>query len=266
MRHSSRSVPTPVSVQVHCGPSRDHHVVFQPAGGSLVTVILLPGSGRTDVDGTYCSKKTQRDLAISLSCRGISSIRFSKRPTSPRDALDYLDEYLVPMQAALREAPSYIDPAPLVLVGHSLGGHILPMASLVLGNRVVAGVLLNAPYRSLQSTIRWQAESYLSNWSTAAFTLPDRYSRLAATYSPLLALQQRPLPILVVSSGLDALVHPGDADSWEASGSFVERLNFPDLDHFLVKRRERSVANQTLPGEISTDLLDSVSAWIKRAC
>ncbi len=97
-------------------------------------VLLLPGSGPTDRDGTLGPNKFIKDLAWGLATRGIATLRYDKAPHSHPDyfrtSTNYTvqDEYIDHAVAAvelLRTHPA-IDPTRVHLLGHSLGATVAP--------------------------------------------------------------------------------------------------------------------------------------------
>lgn len=98
-------------------------------------VIIVGGSGPSDMDGTVNAQKPYKTLAIELAEKGIASIRFNK--VTYQHAGDLVndfsfaiqDEYLYAIESCLellRENDN-IDHGQIYLVGHSLGSVIIPI-------------------------------------------------------------------------------------------------------------------------------------------
>ena len=106
-----------------------------PAGtGPFPAVVLVHGSGPNDRDETLGPNKPFKDLALGLASRGIAVLRYDKRSrvfgarltAIPRFTVkDEVVDDAVAAVALLRRTPG-IDPARIVVLGHSLGGMLVP--------------------------------------------------------------------------------------------------------------------------------------------
>jgi len=117
----------------------------------LPAVVLLHGSGPSDMDETIGQTKLFRDLAWGLAQKGIAVLRFDKRTYVY--GKDYTQEELAAFTvqqeaiddslsaAALLKEDSRIDPSRIFLAGHSLGGCIAPRIARE-NPGVFAGLLL----------------------------------------------------------------------------------------------------------------------------
>ena len=102
--------------------------------GPFPAVVLVPGSGATDRDGTGGGNKPFRDLAWGLATRGVATLRYDKRTwTHPlafaRQPAFTLDDELVDdalaAVAAIRHT-SRVDASRVYVLGASLGGRAAP--------------------------------------------------------------------------------------------------------------------------------------------
>lgn len=97
-------------------------------------VIIIPGSGPTDMDGTIYSLKTYQDLALKLATKGIASLRYNKRSYQFLEQMvkDYdatiEDEYVNDALIAYNflKTNEKIDVNNIFLIGHSFGAQISP--------------------------------------------------------------------------------------------------------------------------------------------
>lgn len=120
------------------------------AGVPHPAVILLPGSGPQDRDGTFGRNKPLKDLAWGLATRGIAVLRFDKVTHAHRaelaTATDFTiaDEYVhhaVAALALLRSQPA-VDPRRLFVLGHSFGGTVAPRVAVA--DPSIAGLVILA--------------------------------------------------------------------------------------------------------------------------
>jgi dienelactone hydrolase len=103
--------------------------------GRFPGVVLVQGSGPSDRDETVGPNKPFRDIAEGLSSQGIAVVRYEKRTKQfPLMAVLSLSSFTVHEEtvhdaaeavALLRKHPK-IDPDRIYVVGHSLGGWMLP--------------------------------------------------------------------------------------------------------------------------------------------
>ena len=144
------------------------------ASGPVPVAVFLHGSGPVDRDGNAIDLETgsvvmaldiYRQLAVALSDAGIASFRYDKRGVgkSEGDAtLASRADLLADAQAAVDAVRmrDEIDPARILLIGHSEGAYLAPALAVEDGD--VAGiVLLAGAARPLDAITRWQVESLL---------------------------------------------------------------------------------------------------------
>lgn len=102
--------------------------------GPFAAVVLVHGSGPNDRDETLGPNKTFKDLALGLASRGIAVLRYDKRTKVHGAKMGALKNMTVNQEttddavlavAALRGMKA-IDSARIVVIGHSLGGMLMP--------------------------------------------------------------------------------------------------------------------------------------------
>lgn len=90
--------------------------------------VLVHGSGPSDMDETIGGCKPFRDLAYDLAALGVGSLRFDKttyaQPEWPVETVK--QEYLEPAAEALAVLRGSVETGPVVLIGHSQGGMLVP--------------------------------------------------------------------------------------------------------------------------------------------
>lgn len=123
-------------------------------------VILIQGSGQTDMDENVGIAAPFRDIAHALAEKGIASIRYNKRffqyPELESEDTDINDEILDDADAAVELARQYAEEGKvdsIFVLGHSLGGTLVP--SVAARNSEVKGII------SLAGTPRNMAEVWL---------------------------------------------------------------------------------------------------------
>ncbi len=121
-------------------------------------VIMVHGSGPSDMDETIGANKPFKDLALGLASKGIASIRYVKRtliyPQSFNSAFTVKDEVLDDALAVINYAKSVdqIDAQKIYVFGHSLGGMLAPRIATL--DPTIKGIILAAaPARKLQDII-----------------------------------------------------------------------------------------------------------------
>ena len=133
------------------------------ANASNIICILLSGSGKQDKDATIGSNKPLKDLALGLAAKGVSSIRFDKKPLDQISNYTVRDEYtgdVIKIVDYLKKSKEYCD-FKIFVVGHSLGGMLAPtIASME--KKIKGAVLIGANFRPIEDLIMEQTEYLLS--------------------------------------------------------------------------------------------------------
>jgi len=131
----------------------------------IPVVIIVAGSGPNDKDLTIGSKRIYKDIAWGLASKGIAVFRFDKRTytygkeLAQKADLNIDDEYTKDVQLAVKllQAQAEIDPNQIYVLGHSLGGHLLPyVAGKVKGVKGFIG--FGANYSGLPELMAYQAD------------------------------------------------------------------------------------------------------------
>jgi dienelactone hydrolase len=109
-------------------------------------VVLLPGSGPHDRDGTLGRNKPLKDIAWGLATRGIAVLRFDKVTYGARadgarhPEFTLTDEYVPDAVAAIELLRGRDDVHEIYVLGHSLGGTVAPRVATA--EPAVAGLIL----------------------------------------------------------------------------------------------------------------------------
>jgi len=156
------------------------------ASGPVPAVVLLGGGGPFDRDMTMGQNRIGKDLAWGLASKGIAVLRFDK-PSHAHAQLvaknsDFTpkDEY-VPFGAAavdMLRGTQGIDPARIVIVGHSMGGSYAPRVA-VARPEVAALVLLAAEAQPMnRAAVR--VMSYLADLDPSSTAMRDATAAMSA--------------------------------------------------------------------------------------
>lgn len=280
------------------------------SGGPWPACILLQGSGPMDKDMTVGPNAIFAQLADGLAERGIASLRYDKRTfVMNRDKqnkglyeennITLQEEVLDDALAAWRllASESRVDPARLVILGHSLGAGAAPLlatqivrtdapapAGLVLlapPGRDLLGIMLDQyRYLNAQGVLddeELERSEYLASrlregkvgaddviffakpmyWDSVNFWKPWR------DYATLAA------PALLLFGERDYQITAPDRETWQATldanprpGTELHLL--PGLNHlFLHGEGKPGPAEYGLAGELDEELLDLIADWIQ---
>ena len=185
-----------------------HGVCFVAAQGpreSATTVVTLPGSGDVDHDGLVGVNRPLRQFGHALAASGLRVLRVSKaRSGERRPHRSFRDEYLWPVEAVIsRECTGE---SRVVLLGHSLGGHVAPWLGRQLP-RVGGVVMLNPPVSPLSEIVGAQFGDVVepARALQLAGATPE-YWRAAADMRFENELRSLRVPSLVVSCGNDGVL------------------------------------------------------------
>lgn len=278
-----------------------------PEGESLWPgLVLVHGSGPNDRDETLGPNKPFRDLAWGLATRGIAVLRYDKRTrvhgarmAAAASTLTVEEETVDDAIAAvaLLEKTRGIAPDRIFVLGHSLGGMLVPRIAArkprVAGWIVMAGAArpLEEAYleqvRYLLSldgeitpserekiaeierqiaTLRDPAKLAAAGPSDLPLGLPAAYWKDLQGWRPAEAARAIDRPMLVLQGGRDYQVTMADFAQWKAALGSSDRVTFkvyPRLDHLFMEGEGPSTpADYARPGHVSKEVVDDIAAWI----
>ncbi|MET1055389.1 MAG: DUF3887 domain-containing protein [Pedobacter sp.] len=267
-------------------------------------VVLVHGSGPSDMDETVGPNKPFKDLAAGLAAKGIASIRYVKRTmiysAEFGGAFTVKEETIDDALAAIALAGTLpgVDKKEIYLFGHSLGGMLAPKIA-TLAPSLKGLILAEAPARKFTDLLEEQNKYMyaMSKDTTQAGRkqLADVLKELdrtritqAGTMKPDSSLLGLPVSywvdlnnynqvetarkinkrILIFQGENDFQVSQADFDSWNAAlgkKSNVTMKSYPDLNHLLSSQLEKgSVAQYQQPASVSETLINDIVAWIKQ--
>lgn len=277
-----------------------------PAGpGPFPAVVLVHGSGPNDRDETVEANKPFRDLALGLASRGIAVLRYEKRTRQYASKVAGVAGFTVQQEtvddalaavALLRGLPG-VDPRRVFVLGHSLGGLVLPRIGQ--GQPALAGLIVMAgPARPLEDLILDQV-SYLAaldgvvtdpekkqieglrgevekvkalkpgatdSGIGSVLGAPASYWLDLQGYDPPQASKYLPQPMLILQGERDYQVTMTDFAAWKKVLSGKPNVTFksyPRLDHlFLAGEGKSGPAEYQKPGHVEEAVVADVAAWI----
>jgi dienelactone hydrolase len=278
-----------------------------PAGpGPFPAIVLVHGSGPNDRDETLGPNKPFKDLALGLASRGIAVLRYDKRTkvygakmaglagmTVKEEAVDDA----VAAATTLRSQPR-IDPARVFVLGHSLGGMLVPRIAAA-DSKLAGAIVMAGAARPLERAILEQT-TYLANADGTvtpdeqkaideAQTLVDAVAALTPAnatgakplmnvpvsywldlkgYDPPAAAKGVTVPMLVLQGERDYQVTPAEFARWkDALGTRrdVAFHSYPALNHLFIAGAGRSLpAEYDQSSHVAEDVVNDIAAWIKR--
>lgn len=261
-------------------------------------VILISGSGPQDRNSMIGPNVPFKDIAHSLAKHGIATLRYDDRyyhDPSLFKAATIQEEMLDDVASAIESTKDLpLDQERIYLIGHSLGGMMIPKL-LSDHPEVAGGISLAGTPRQLQDLIRDQQLAQLKSQGedqTMIDTLnqqmdgvdrlieeldtpkgadilgiPDQYwislrDAKAANYT---AFHQ---PMLILQGGKDFQVYPEiDYPAWQElfhDRSDITYQLFDDLNHLFMPSQTGEVSEYTIKQTVAPEVIEAISEWISQ--
>lgn len=278
-----------------------------PSGASKVpALILVHGSGPLDRDSTFGPLRPFRDLAAGLASRGIAVLRYEKRTRhyAPKMAAlkgltvkeEIVDDVLA--AAAFLRQTSEIDAGAIYVLGHSLGGTLIPRiaaADKQLAGFVVMAGLTRPLVETIAAQVRYVAlvdgtitiderqqiadtdrlvqevkklgvQDVMSGRLIAG--APAAYWLDLRGYDPAASARDIDRPMLILQGERDYQVTMVDFKRWQETLSGRKSVTFksyPPLNHFFMSGTgPSSPAEYLKPGNVAEDVVRDIAEWIAR--
>lgn len=281
-----------------------------PAGaGNFPAVVLVHGSGAGDRDETHINKanKPFKDLALGLASMGVAVLRYDKRTKEHGAKFAAAKNYTVKEETVddalaavefLRKTER-IDPKKIYVLGHSLGGYLIPrigardhkiagFISFAGATRPLEDVILeqNTYFAKLDGAISKEDQAGLDQLkqtvaqikslnqtdrdsSKSFFGLPASYWIDLKNYNPSAEAKSLKQPILVVQGERDYQVTMTNFQNWKnALGSKKSATfkTYPKLNHlFMSGEGVPRPADYEKTNHVSAEVINDIAAWILKA-
>lgn len=272
-------------------------------GTNFPVIILVHGSGPSDMDETTGPNKPFRDLATGLAAKGIATLRYVKRTRvytgEFRKAFTVKEEVTDDALAAIAMAATVpgVNKKQIYVLGHSLGGMLAPKL-MTLAPDLNGIILAAAPARKFTDVIieqnkylfeaskdttsdgRKQLQNTLTEIEKTRITklgamapdslvlgLPASYWIDMNLYDQTGTAKKLKKRILVVQGENDFQVSAEDYRLWKNALDKKKNVTFklyPGLNHLFIPQTEKGTPEQYQnPGNVSGSLIDDIAGWIK---
>lgn len=281
--------------------------VTMPVGaGPFPAVVMVHGSGPNDRDESFGPNKTFKDLALGLASRGIAVLRYDKRTKVHQAKLVNLTAFTVKdesiddtlMAVALLRTDPLVDSAKIFVIGHSLGGMLIPRIAAA-DPKIAGGVVMAGAVRSLEQSIIDQLQ-YLADADGVVspeerqqidgarqlagivakltpedakagknlYGAPAGYWLDLRGYDPPAAAARLPQRVLVLQGARDYQVTVADFERWKAglaNKTNAEFKLYPTLNHLFLPGTGKSLPSEySTPGHVPVEVIEDIAAWIKK--
>lgn len=295
-------------IEVGTGLLKLPGTLAMPKGdGPFPAVVLVQGSGPSDRDETVGPNKPFRDLGEGLASQGIATVRYEKRTKHyPLVAALGLGSLTVHEEtvhdaaqavALLRDHPK-IDPTQIYVIGHSLGGYLLPRIYQE-GKPITGLISLAGSARPLEDLIIEQVEYLVAGDGTVSeeeakqvatireqvaqvkaadlskntmssklpLSIPPAYWLDLRDYNAPKAAREIPARWLILQGDRDYQVISKDLAAWEAGlaghSNFAVR-RYPKLNHLFMAGEGPCLPTEYFrESNVDAQVVADIVEWIK---
>ena len=279
-----------------------------PVGeGPFPGLVLVHGSGPNDRDETLGPNKPFKDLAWGLASRGIAVLRYDKRTKIYGKKIveekllftvkeETVDDALLGVEL-LRDHEK-INPGKVFILGHSLGGTLIPRIGL--RDKTIAGfIILAGLTRPIEDTFLDQYNYVFSLDGKISQTEKKKLQELKNTIQAIKNLNEEELksdknylgaaavywldlrnyhpsetakeldqPLLILQGGRDYQVKEEDFNAWKDKLSCKENVQFkfyPNLNHLFIEGTGKITPQEyQKAGHLDLDVIEDIAEWIKQ--
>lgn len=301
--YADTTLYTEKSIYLNSGSHQLAAIVTVPKNAkNFPIVVLVHGSGPSDMDQTVGVNKPFKDIALGLAAKGVASLRYVKRTLIYANEFskvftvkeEVLDDAVAAV--ALAKTVSGVDVKNIYVLGHSLGGMLAPRIA-TFAPEIKGIVLAAAPARKLTDVIIEQNKYMfaLANDTTQAgkkmlqdvitevehskiskldnvkpdsliVGLPAAYWVDLNQYDQIATAKKLTQRILVLQGGNDFQVAETDYKLWQSELAQNTNVNFqfyPTLNHLFSSQTEKGSAQQyQIPANVAEQLIIDLVAWI----
>lgn len=277
-----------------------------PTGrGPFPAVVLVHGSGPEDLDETIGPNKPFKDLAVGLASRGIAVLRYNKRTYKYAKSLAGIANFTVKEESiddalaavAKLRLDSRIDPKRIFVLGHSLGGTLVPrigaadpsIAGLIsmagATGKIEDAMMAQVTYLATASgTLTPEGQKLIDDTKVLVATIkaltpadasnpksiggaPAAYWLDLERYDPVATAKTLSQPMLVLQGERDYQVTMDDFARWKDGLSARHNVTFhsyPTLNHLFIAGTGKSLpAEYTVQGHVAEAVVDDIAQWIR---
>jgi uncharacterized protein len=284
-----------------------HGTLTIPNGaGPFPALVLVHGSGAGDRDSALGPTMIFRDIAWGTASRGVAVLRYNKRANEYPEAFSQLGTFTVKEESiddalaavALLRRTSGIDSRRIFVLGHSLGGTVIPrigkadpeIAGLVVAAgtthylpdmvvpQLVHNFTLHGPMTAAQQKAVDRVRAQVERSKDPALTpdvpssemplgMPAGYLLDLRGYHPEQVARELKQPMLILQGERDYQIDVDDFEVWKkglAGKKNADFRSYPKLNHFFITGEGVSSDEEyTHPGHVSAAVVEDVAAWIK---
>lgn len=274
---------------------------------SSPAIVLVHGSGANDRDETIGPNKPFRDLAWGLASRGIAVLRYEKRTREHAAQMAAIKQHLTVNEETIDDAMAAvallrrtqgIDTNKIFILGHSLGGMLVPRIGLrdprIAGFVVLAGAtrplqdlfveqssyilsLNGTPFEQQQNQIavleshRMEVNNLKKSDTASTETYlgaPASYWLDLQGYKPAQVAKKLKMPMLILQGERDYQVTMKDFEAWKSALSGRKNVSFkvyPNLNHLFIAGEGKSVpAEYDKAGHVAPGVVENIAQWMTK--
>jgi esterase/lipase len=266
--------------------NKDFVVEHESNWDKEILCVLIPGSGDLDIDGSIGLNKISKDISAGLIRNNIACARYSKHQIlkSYPNITSYKEEYVDPVLKLIRQLQSCYPISNIVLIGHSLGGHV---ASEIAARslKVKAVIMLNSHFTSMTEIAKWQLRKSLGMPKNTFDVMNEaievaeskqnilsrnpmvEYFRNALFYHPESFLSKLDCAFMIVNSTLDYQIPINERFKIQkflvAANIKHFMVQYENLNHLLIESTLQDPYNIIEKGSVSENVISDMVNFIK---